>query len=124
MYYDVTDAAGNPAKTRVRIVKKEVENVVQRIDQIEYFLNQKFSEFEPYGKRMDLLTSYSLLVLKVLGVVLGLVLMIYFVPRLINMFRVMYVLEAPNFEECSDAYDLWYALSRPWVSTSDRSRLI
>jgi len=124
IFYDVSDSAGNAAKTKVRVVRKQVENVIQRIDTIENFLHTKFAEFEPYGKKMDLLTSYTFLVAKILGVVLGLVLMIYFVPRLINMFRVMYVMEAPTFEDYSDAYDLWYALTRPWVSASDRSRLV
>ena len=105
-------------------MRKEVEDILLRIENIEGFLNRRFSEFEPYGRKMDLLTTYTFLILKVLGVVLGLVLVVYFVPRLINMGRVMFVQETPSFEEYSDAYDLWFALTRPWIKGSERSRMI
>jgi len=124
IFYDVKDAAGNVAKTRVRIVKKEVEDILKRIETIEKFLNQKFAEFEPYEKQIDFLTTYALLALRILGVAIGLVLVIYLVPRLINMLRVMFVQETPTFEEYSDAYDLWFALSRPWVRTMPANDVI
>jgi len=108
----------------VRIVRKEVEDILLRIETIEGFLNRRFSEFEPYGRKMDLLTTYTFLALKVLGAVFGFILVIYFVPRLLNMGRVMFVQETPTFEEYSDAYDLYYALTRPWIKGSERSRMI
>ncbi|KAL6077909.1 positive regulation of cell-substrate adhesion [Balamuthia mandrillaris] len=126
IFYSVKDSAGNEAEMAVRVVRKEVEDLLVRIENMEEFLRNKFAEFEPSYQQLDSILWYFWLILKtmVLGF-LGL-LLFYLIPRAINLLKIKFAYgsEKPPFQNFADGYDLFYALTRPWWSPVERSRQI
>jgi len=124
IHYNVNDSAGNPAPTRIRRVTKRTEDVLRRIETVEAFLEKRFRDFEPAHRTFNALHYYGLPILQGLALIIGLLFLWYMIPRLYNLFKVMLLNSEPNFTEYADAYDLYYAFSRPWWNASYRARMI
>lgn len=122
LYYNVEDAAGNRAETQTRIVRKEVEDVFERIARMEKFLESTFEEFEPARTTYNAIYSYGRWFLQLFFFLGGFIILWLALPRFINLFRVLMPNANPTFPEFQSAYDFYFTLTRPWWSQQEREK--
>jgi len=122
LYYNVEDAAGNQAETKTRIVRKEVEDVFEKIARMEQFLESRFEDFQPAFTTYNALYSYGRWFLQVIFFLFGFIVLWVLVPRLLSLFRVLFFNSNPTFPEFQYAYDFYFNLTRPWWNQQEREK--
>lgn len=122
LYYNVEDAAGNQAETKTRIVRKEVEDVFEKIARMEQFLESRFEDFQPAFTTYNALYSYGRWFLQVIFFLFGFIVLWVLVPRLLGLGRVLLFNPNPTFPEFQYAYDFYYTLTRPWWNQQEREK--
>lgn len=122
LYYNVEDAAGNQAETKTRIVRKEVEDVFEKIARMEQFLESRFEDFQPAFTTYNALYSYGRWFLQAFFFLFGFIVLWVLVPRFVGLGRVLFFTATPTFPEFQYAYDFYYTLTRPWWNQQEREK--
>jgi tetrahydromethanopterin S-methyltransferase subunit B len=124
LFYNVDDAAGNPAETQTRIVRKEVEDVFEKVARMEQFLEDRFVDFEPARTTFNALWSYGRWLVQLLFFAVGFIILWVALPRVVALGKVL-ANSNPNgvsFAEHQYAYDFYYTLTRPWWNQQERDK--
>jgi len=122
IFYNVMDPAGNEAIPQVRTVRKDVEDILKRLEYVERVVDEKIEVWE-HGF-LGRIFSYIWSGMKWVLLIVAIIMMYHLLPRLFSMIKVMSTDNEPTFVEFNDAYDLYYFFTRPWWTASQRAKEI
>jgi tetrahydromethanopterin S-methyltransferase subunit B len=122
LYYNVEDAAGNKAETKTRVVRKEVEDVFEKIARMEQFLEERFEDFQPAFTTYNAIYYYGRWLAQALFFLAGFLVLWVVLPRFLGLIKVLFLNPNPTFPEFQYAYDSYYTLTRPWWNQQEREK--